>query len=111
MVTGATMVIKDVLREELQNSIGMKKNYERELKKLPAGSLIGKKVKGNTYYYIVSRVSGKVQFKYLGRHVVPNIVTRYQKAKGMRVKYRSMLAQVKRQIKFLKGTLRGKQPV
>lgn len=105
------MVIKDVLREELKNSMGMKENYERELKRLPEGSLIGKNVKGNTYYYIVSRVAGKVRFKYLGRHVGPAVAARYRKAKGMRVKYRSMLAQVKRQIKFLKGTLRGKQPI
>ena len=39
-------VIKGVLQEELANSLAMKKNYERELAKLPKGSLIKKKVKG-----------------------------------------------------------------
>ena len=33
----------------------------------------------------------------------------YSKAKQLRAKYRKLLSQVKKQIKFLKGTLRGKE--
>ena len=44
-------IIKSVLKEELANSLAMKKNYERELVKLPKGSLVKKKIKGHEYYY------------------------------------------------------------
>jgi len=40
-------VIKSVLKEELANSLAMKKNYERELAKLPKGSLVKKTIKGH----------------------------------------------------------------
>jgi hypothetical protein len=61
------MVIKSVLREELNNSVRLKKNYERELNKLPDGSLIRKNVKGHFYYYLISRKNGKVNFHYRGK--------------------------------------------
>ena len=40
-------IIKSMLEEELANSLAMKKNYEKELAKLPKGSLIKKNVKGH----------------------------------------------------------------
>jgi hypothetical protein len=49
------MAIKGVLKEELDNSIRMKERYEKELEKLPAGSLIKKKIKDHEYYYVVLR--------------------------------------------------------
>ena len=51
-------IIKGVLREELENSLWMKEDYERELAKLPKGSLIKKKIKGHEYYYLVLRKNG-----------------------------------------------------
>ena len=62
-------VIKGVLREELENSLRMKKDYERELAKLPEGSLIKKNIKGHEYYYLVLRKSGEVKFIYKGKNV------------------------------------------
>lgn len=43
-------VIKVVLKEEPENSLRMKTDYERELIKLPKGSLIKKKIRGLEYY-------------------------------------------------------------
>lgn len=105
------MVIKGVLREELQNSIQMKANYEKELSKLPKGSLIKKHIKGHEYFYILSRERGKVKFKYRGKNVSEDILNEYKKAKILRAKYRNLLSQVKKQIRFLKGTLRGKAAI
>jgi hypothetical protein len=51
-------VIKGILREELENSLQMKIGYERELAKLPKGSLVKKQVKGHDYYYILLRDKG-----------------------------------------------------
>lgn len=103
-------VIKSVLKEELTNSLAMKKDYERELAKLPKGSLIKKKIKGQEYYYLIVREKGKVRFIYKGK-LADQQIQKYNQAKQYRAKYRKLLSQVKRQIKFLKGALRGKKPV
>ena len=102
-------VIKSVLKEELANSLAMKKNYEKELAKLPKGSLIKKNVKGHEYYYLVVREEGKVKFIYKGKKVSDKEIQKYKQAKEYRAKYRKLLSDVKKQIKFLKGTLRGKK--
>jgi len=54
-------VIKSVLKEELANSLAMKRDYERELARLPKGSLVKKKIKGHEYYYLQVREKGKVK--------------------------------------------------
>ena len=113
-------VIKSVLEEELANSLAMQKNYERELAKLPKGALIKKNMKdvkvvftrkGHFYYYLVVRNEGKVQFIYKGKHLSDNEIKKHQQAKELRAKYRSLLSEVKKQIKFLRSALRGKKSV
>jgi hypothetical protein len=103
-------VIKSVLEEELVNSLAMKKDYERELAKLPKGSLVKKKIKGHEYYYLEIREKGKVRFIYKGK-LSDKEIEKYKQAKKYRAKYRKLLPQIKKQIKFLKSTLRGKEPV
>ncbi len=102
--------IKGVLREELKNSLQMKKNYERELAKLPKGSLVKKKIKGHIYYYLLLRDEGKVKFIYKGK-VSKKEIKMYKEAKELRAKYRNLLSQVKKQVKFLRSTLRGKEAI
>ena len=102
--------IKGVMREELENSIQMKNDYEGALTKLPRGSLVKKKIKGHEYYYLVMRVKGKVKLIYKGK-VSEDIIKKYKEAKEYRAKYRKLLSQVKKQIRFLKGALRGKEAV
>jgi sRNA-binding regulator protein Hfq len=101
------MVIKGVLQEELQNSLQMKKRYEEEIAKLPKGSLIKKKIKGYDYYYVVLREKGKVKFIYKGRKLPLDVVKKYSEAKKLRAKYRNSLSQVKKQISFLKKSLKN----
>lgn len=103
-------VIKNVLREELENSLQMKKDYLRELSSLPKGSLIKKRVKGHEYYYLISRINGKVKFVYKGK-LSPDEIKRYKDAKLYRAKYRKSLSDLRKQIKFLRSSLRGKQSV
>jgi hypothetical protein len=103
-------VIKGVLKEELDNSLAMKKDYERELGKLPKGSLVKKNIKGHDYYYLVLRESGKVRFIYKGK-VSAEEMEKYRQAKDYRAKYRKLLSELNKQIKFLKGTLRGRKSV
>ena len=103
--------IKGMLKEELANSLAMKKNYERELAKLPKGSLIKKNVKGHMYYYLVVREKGKVKFIYKGKKVSDKEIHKYKQAKEYRAKYRKLLSEIKKQIKFLRSALRGKKSV
>ena len=103
-------VIKSVLKEELANSLAMKKTYERELAKLPKGSLVKKKIKGHEYYYLQVREKGKVRFIYKGK-LSGEEIEKYRNATKYRAQYRRLLSELKKQIKFLRTTLRGKEPV
>lgn len=103
-------VIKSLLKEELANSLAMKNNYERELAKLPKGSLVRKKVKGHEYYYLVFREKGEVKQVYKGRPD-KNEIKKYQYAREYRAKYRKLISELNKQIKFLRKTLRGKESV
>jgi len=103
-------VIKNVLKEELANSLAMKRNFQRELSRIPKGSLIKKKIKGNVYYYLVLREKGRVKFIYKGK-LNDDEIKKYNQAKEYRAKYRKSVSELNKQIKFLKGTLRGKKSV
>ena len=103
-------VIKSVLKEELANSLAMMKSYERELAKLPKGSLVRKIIKGRGYYYLQVREGGRVRFIYKGK-IPQEDVKRYEQAKQYRAKYRRLLSEAKKQVRFLRSTLRGKEPV
>ena len=105
------MVIKGVLKEELANSLRMKKRYERELAKLPKGSLVKRNIKGHEYYYLVYRENGKFKSIYKGKSVRDEDLKKYQEAKNLRSKYRKALSQLKKQIRYLKGVLRGKEEI
>ena len=103
-------VIKGVLAEELENSIRMKKEYEAALKKLPEGCISVKKIRGHEYCYLVKRVGKKVIYAYKGK-MSQEEKKKFEEAKALRAKYRSLLSQVKKQIKFLRGALRGKEAI
>ena len=103
-------VIKGVLKEELENSLRMKKEYEKALRELPEGCLAEKKIRGHKYYYLVKRVGSKVKYLYRGK-ISNEEVDKYNEAKKLRAKYRKLLSQVKKQIRFLKGAIRGKESI
>ena len=105
------MSIKGVLKEELGNSERMKIRYEEELARLPKGCLIRKTINGHEYYYLQVRENGKVSFVYKGKTVADAVIKKYREAKVMRAKYRTLLSKVKKQIAFLKGTLRGQESI
>lgn len=103
-------VIKGVLAEELENSLRMKREYENALNELPGGCLRAKNINGRCYYYLVKRVGKKVKYIYKGK-VSKEERKKYKEAKALRAKYRKLLSQVKKQIKFLRSSLRGKEPI
>lgn len=105
------MAIKELLREELANSLRMERDYRRELAKLQHGSLVKKMIRGRVYYYVAAREKGRVRWRYLGRQVGEKEIAKYHDARKYRAQYRGLLAHVRRQIRFLRKALRGKQAV
>jgi hypothetical protein len=103
-------IIKGVLAEELENSLRMQKDYESALKKLPHGCLVKKEIAGHEYYYLVKRQGKRLINVYMGKLSMVEI-KRHDEAKLLRAKYRSALSKVKKQVRFLKGALRGKEPI
>ena len=103
-------VIKGALAEELENSLRMQKGYEDVLNKLPKGCLSAKNIKGHKYYYLVQRKGKSIKYLYKGK-VSKEEINRYKEAKASRARYRNLLSKVKRQIKFLRSSLRGKEAV
>lgn len=103
-------VIKGALAEELDNSLRMKKEYEVALANLPKGCLTVRNIRGHRYYYLAQRVGKKVTHVYKGK-ISNEEIKKYDEAKALRLKYRKLLSQVKKQIRFLKGALRGKEAV
>ena len=103
-------VIKGVLSDELKNSLRMKKEYEKALRELPRGCLAVREIRGHKYYYLVRREDKRVKYIYKGK-ISEGERKKYLKAKELRAKYRKLLSQVKKQIKFLRSTLRGKEVI
>lgn len=104
------MFIKGMLKEELKNSLQIKKDYERALRKLPKGALVCKVIAGHPYYYLAFRQDGKVRFVYKGK-LADEEVKKYEKDKKYRAKYRERLSEVNKQIRFIRKALRGKGSV
>jgi hypothetical protein len=101
-------VIKGVLEEELENSLRMKREYEKAIKSLPQGALVKKEIRGHSYYYLMKREGLKVKFVYKGK-LPKEEIKRYEEVKRFRAKYRKLLTQVKKQIAFLRKALRAKE--
>lgn len=104
-------LIKGVLKEELKNSLRLKKGYEKELKARPGGSIVVKNIRGNKYYYIAFRDGKKVRFVYKGKELSRQFLADLGKVKRLRGKYKSLLRQLNGRIKYLKKALRGKEDV
>jgi hypothetical protein len=105
------MAIREVLEEELSNSLRMEQRYSEELKKLPRGSLVEKNVKGHAYSYLVLRdESGAVKLIYKGKPD-PEEAARYREIKKQRAQYRHLRAKAREQIRFLRRALRAKASV
>ena len=100
------MFIKDMLKEELLNSIQIRKDFERAVNDLPKGALVCKVIGGRDYFYLALRNGGKVQFKYLGK-LSKDEVAKHEEAKKYRARYRKQISEIDQQIKFIRKALRG----
>ena len=103
------MAIREILEEELENSLRMEQAYSEELEQLPKGSLSRRVRNGREYFYMVYREEGKVRLDYVGKEVSEEMKNRYAEAKKMRAQLRHLRSQVRGQIRFIRRALRAKQ--
>lgn len=101
------MFIKDMLKEELQNSLQIRSDYERAMAVLPRGSLVRKVIGGRPYFYLAHREGPKVKFDYLGK-LSKEEVSGYEESRQRRARYRLRLGEIKKQIRFLQKVLHAK---
>ncbi len=104
------MFIKDMLNEELQNSLQIKNDYEQAIRDLPRGALVRKQIGGRPYFYLAHREGKRVVFDYLGA-LSDEEIQEHEAAKQSRARYRQRLSEVNKQIRFLQKVIREKQPV
>lgn len=104
-------VIKGVLKEELENSIRLKGDYEKALKAYPGGSLIQKQIRGHKYYYLAFREGKKVKFIYKGKKLSKEYIAKFEKEKQLRVKYKKLIQKLNKRIRYLRKVLHGKEDV
>ena len=60
-------ILQDILKEEKIRLTALKQKYEKELEKLPRGSLSKKLRNNKPYYYLAYRDGEKVKFQYIGK--------------------------------------------
>jgi hypothetical protein len=102
-------VIKGVLKEELANSLHMLKRYQEESAKIK-GVLVRKKIGQKYYYYLAKRQGEKVKFIYKGP-ASQAVREAYLKQRKRLEQYKKFIFQVKKQIRFIRKALRGKESV
>ena len=98
-------ILNGVLNEELDRLNKLKENYEKQIAKLPKGSLIRKNIKGNIYYYLNYRQEKKKIFKYIGklaRRKLENLLDKIEE----RRKLEKLNKQAKKDIKKLEKMLK-----
>jgi hypothetical protein len=103
-------IIKPMLREELENSVKLQAFYEEKLKHFPSGTIQVKNIKGHNYNYLAKRVDGRVKYSYMGKMTGAE-KGKYLSSAKKRAELRKNISTVKKQIKYLKGVLRGKEPI
>ena len=102
-------IIKDLLNEELENSLRLKKEYAEAYKLYPGGTIIKKVIRGHQYYYLAFREGKKVQFVYKGKKVSKDDLRKLKDSKRLKVKYKGLIRKLDKRIKYLKKAMHGKE--
>ncbi|MBN1269455.1 MAG: hypothetical protein JXB04_07705 [Kiritimatiellae bacterium] len=99
-----------MLKEELGNSLRIRKDCERAMARLPKGALVRKIIRGCPYYYLAVRDGKHVRFVYKDK-MPQEEIRKYQEAMEYRRRYRKQISEINRQVRYLKRILRGKESV
>lgn len=101
-------IIKGVLEEEYNRLVLLYGKYQRDLEKLPKGSLSVKEKSGQEYAYIARREGKRVVFDYVGKassDEVKQIREKIKKRKELAARIKS----IKSDLRELERALGGKK--
>ena len=90
-------IIKGILKDSKDYYRKAKAELEREISKLPKGSIKKRKIGGGIYYYLQYRDDEKVIHKYLGKSMPDEIISKIKKRKALK----NELKKVKEALKLL----------
>jgi len=96
--------VKDILKEELNYALELKKFYKENMRNLPKGSISKKKIKNRQYYYLQYRKAGKVKCDFLSKLSADEVKEIEEKVEKKK-KYIKLLKQVEEKIIYLKKAL------
>lgn len=98
-------ILKSILKEELNRLKKLGLNYDKNIAKLPKGSLVRKNINTHIYYYLAYRKGNKVIFDYVGKlnpKERENLLDKIDERK----KYEKLNRQVKKDIKKLEKMIK-----
>lgn len=102
------LILKGVLKEELENAKERYSDYKKAIERLPVGVLVKKERRGHDYYYLMFREGKKVKFIYKGKYVSPEELEKYANARKRRAQYKHFLIDLKKEISFLQKALNAR---
>lgn len=86
--------VEEILKEELKRLKEAEKSYQKQVEKLPKGSLQYKKIKSRSYPYLAFRKGNKVVYQYVGALSKPELASLKVKIK-QRHRFQQLLRQVR----------------
>jgi uncharacterized protein (UPF0216 family) len=98
----------DILKEELDRLKKLAAKYDREIKRLPQGSLSLKKRYNKEFAYLAFRVDNKVVFKYLGKPDSQKVANVLEKLKQKR-QYRQKLKNIRHDIRDISKAIHARK--
>lgn len=101
-------VIKNLLQEEYNRLIILRKKYLEEIAKLPKGTISDKERNKQKYSYQVFREDGKIKFKYIGKKA-DKVVLELREKIETRKKLQKLLKKAQKNIKEIERAIGGKK--
>ena len=91
-------VLNNVLSESHQYYTDIERKIKKALEEIPKGSIKKRLINGKAYYYLQSRVGGRVIHKYVGKQKPVELINKIGKRKKLKLELKT----AKNNIKMLK---------
>ncbi len=98
-------LLKEIITEEFHRNLLMQRQYEVEIKKLPKGTIVIKKVGNNEYAYLKYRNGRKTITDYIGRD--QDEIRELKKQIQKRRHFERMLSELKKEVRFVEKITGG----
>jgi len=97
-------VLKGILGESKEYYLGLEKEINNRLKKIPKGNIKKRNVNNRFYYYLQYRNKNEVKQKYLGKIYPEKIAKEIKERKILQKELKKELKKIREAIKIIKKT-------